>query len=140
HRPALEALALAAERAEDRDTLLSMHARLASGATDASIAAHHRIRLGEILLGAKDAAGALDAFRAALALDAQSLSATRGLSRAARAARDPVALGQAARYETHVTRDRDAAVALLLDAARLLYRTDREADAATMYEEALTLD
>ena len=115
---ALEAIAREAEASGDRDGLLAMHARLASTADDPMVGAFHQSRVGELLANDGDAGGALAAFRAALGLDPGSVAATRGLTRAARQAHDPDALRHAARFEEEVTRDREVAVGLLLEAAR----------------------
>lgn len=136
---AIEELAAEAERQGDVETQLAMHAKLAAAARDTSVGVHHQQKIGELLLAKGDAAGALAAFGAALALDPQSLGATDGLTRAARAARDPAAIQHAARFETLVTRDRSAAVALLIEAAHLYFGADREDEAAVAYEEALSL-
>ncbi|HEY8428590.1 MAG TPA: tetratricopeptide repeat protein [Sandaracinaceae bacterium] len=136
---AIEELCADAERRRDVDTQLAMHAKLAAAARDASVGVYHHQKIGELLLEKGDAAGALAAFQRALALDPQSLGATDGLTRAARAARDPAALQHAARFEALVTRDRGAALALLLEAARIWFAADREDEAAAAYEEALSL-
>ena len=138
--PTLEVLVAAAEREGDSDTALTMHARLATSSTDPMIGAYHQGRVGEILLAAGDANGALSAFRAALSLDPKSLGATRGLSLAASAAGDTAAMRQAARYESQVTRDSAVAVSVLLEAAQLAYERDLEQEAASAYQEALLLD
>ncbi|HJL18801.1 MAG TPA: tetratricopeptide repeat protein, partial [Sandaracinaceae bacterium LLY-WYZ-13_1] len=137
---ALEALASEAERADDRHTQLAMHARLASTASDATVGAYHQTRVGEVLLGDGDAGGAMAAFRAALGLDPNSLTAARGLTRAARAARDPSGLREAARHEHEITRDRPVAVGVLLEAAALHLAADRADEAAADYARALELD
>ncbi len=137
---ALEELATGAELAGDLKTAIAMHGRLATVANDATIAADHHIRIGEMLLSANDPSGALGSFRTALSLDARSISATDGLTRAARGATDPVAMQEAARHEVLVTLDHKTAVNLLLNAARLHYQADREDEAAVAYEEALSLD
>jgi tetratricopeptide (TPR) repeat protein len=137
---ALEAIAAEAERKEDRDTLLAMQARLATTSVDGSLAAHHQTRVGELLLADRDARGALAAFREALRLDPRSIAATRGLTRAARAAGDPEALREAARHEEDVTRDRPVAVDALLHAARLRQESNDLLGAAEDYERALALD
>lgn len=80
------------------------------------------------------------AFRAALALDPRSASATRGLTRAARRAGDPDALRQAAQHEEEVTRDRAVAVSALLAAAKLRRDAGDLGGAAEDYEAALALD
>ncbi|MFK7986268.1 MAG: tetratricopeptide repeat protein [Sandaracinaceae bacterium] len=136
---ALAALADAASGA-DAPTELSMHARLATGASDPSVGAFHQCRVGEIMLTQNDPLGALAAFRAAIALDPRSLSATRGLTRAARASKDPTALRQAARHEADVTQDRAVAVALLLQAALTRREASETDEAAKDYELALQLD
>lgn len=136
---ALETIATWAARAGDRETELAMRARLAAHASEASVAALHHCRIAELHLARNDAQSALAAYRAALAAEPANLGASEGLTRAARAARDPAAMREAARYETLVTRDHPAAVALLRDAARLFYELDREDDAAACYVEALSL-
>lgn len=136
---ALDVLAASARRAGDTDTELAMRARLATGASDPSVAAYHHSRIAELHLTRNDPQAALLAFRAALGAEPSSLGATEGLTRAARAARDPAAMREAARYETLVTRDRETAVALLREAARLFFEADREDDAAACYTEALSL-
>ena len=136
---ALDMLAASARRAGDTDTELAMLGRLAAGTSDPSLAAYHHSRIAELHLSRNDPQAALLAFRAALGAEPSSLGATEGLTRAARAARDPAAMREAARYETLVTRDRATAVALLREAARLFLEADREDDAAACYTEALSL-
>lgn len=137
---AMEALAEEAQRNQDGNTELAMHARLASTARDPRVGAYYQTRVGELLLAEKDATGALAAFRAALNLDPTSLGATRGLSRAALRADDADALRSAAHQEKEVTRDRRAAVSLFLEAA-FGHMVGEEIDEATVdYEEALALD
>ena len=137
---ALEALAAQAETSGESNTQLAMQARLASTASDPTVAAFHQTRVGEILLGDGDGGGALAAFRAALGLDPKSLGAARGLTRAARAARDADAMRQAARSEDEVTRDHAVAVSLLLEAAQLHLAAQNTDGAAEDYERALALD
>ncbi len=136
---ALEALSQGAAQSGDAETEIEAHTRLAKNAREASAVAHHHQRVGELRLSAGDAGGALAAFRAALAADPQSLGASDGLTRAARAASDPGAMRDASRYETLVTRDREAAVALLRDAAHLYFESNHEDEAASCYGEALSL-
>ncbi len=136
----LEALASEAVKSGDRDTLLAMQARLASTAAEPMVGAFHQARVGEILLQDGDAGGALAAFRAALDLDPRSIAATRGLTRAARRAKNPDALRQAARAEEEVTRDRDVAVGLLLEASTLRRESGDLTNAAEDCERALALD
>ncbi|MGE3634572.1 MAG: tetratricopeptide repeat protein, partial [Sandaracinaceae bacterium] len=137
---ALEALCRDAEDAGDLTTQLAMQARLASTATDARVAAYHQTRVGEILLQQEDAPGALAAFRAALGHDPTSLAATRGLSRAALAARDSTALRTASRYEAEVVRDVPVAVGLLLHAAYQHLLAEQADAAAEDYERALEME
>lgn len=137
---ALEARAEEAQKSGDRESLLAMHARLASTSRDATVGAFHQTRVGEILLEDGDAGGALAAFRAASALDPRSCAAIRGLTRAARKAGDADALRQAARGEEEVTRDRAVAVSALLSAAKLRRERGDLAGAAEDYERALALD
>ncbi|MEQ8457523.1 MAG: tetratricopeptide repeat protein [Sandaracinaceae bacterium] len=136
---ALEALAEEAEKNGEKDTALAMQARLASTSTDPRVGAHHQSRVGAMLLDEGDGQGALAAFRAALALDPQSLTATRGLTRAARRAQSPEALRAAAKHESEVTRDRELAVSLLLEAARLAHESGEGEASAADYEHALSI-
>src|SRR5699024_11209728 len=117
-------------RSRDAAREQAMHERLAAGASDPSVIASHHCRVAELRLRGRDARGALDAYRAALKAEPQSLGASEGFTRAARAARDPNAMREASRYETLVTRDRATAVALLREAAQIFYEADREDDAA----------
>lgn len=137
---ALEAIAAEAQKSGDRDSLLAMHARLASTAPDPTVGAFHQTRVGEILLSVGDAPGALAAFRAALDLDPRSAAATRGLTRAAHRAGDADALRQAATREDEVTGDRRTAVNALLTAAKIRRNHGDLAGAAADYEAALALD
>lgn len=137
---ALEAIAAEADKSGDRETLLAMHARLASTASDPTVGAFHQSRVGELLLAEGDAGGALAAFRAALGLDPTSVAAARGLTRAARRAKDPDSLRSAAKHEEQTTRDREVAVGLLLEAAKLRRAAGDLPGAAEDYERALALD
>ncbi|MEC7523811.1 MAG: tetratricopeptide repeat protein [Myxococcota bacterium] len=137
---ALEALAEAAEKAGEKDTALAMQARLASTSSDPRVGAHHQSRVGAMLLDEGDAQGALAAFRAALALDPQSLTAARGLTRAARLAQSAEALRAAAKHESEITRDRDLAVGLLLEAARIAHESGEGEASAADFERALAID
>ncbi|MGF1465260.1 MAG: tetratricopeptide repeat protein [Sandaracinaceae bacterium] len=137
---ALEALSDRAERDGDHATLLAMQARLAALANDPGLAAFHQARVGELVLAEGDAAGAIAAFRAALALDPQSVAATRGLTRAARSARSPSAMRAAARFEHEVIGDTATAVALSLEAASLHVERDEPDEAAEDYSRALEID
>ena len=136
---ALTTLSRQAAADGDFETELAMQARLARVAASGSLKAHHHQRVGEAQLLKRDPS-ALASFRAALSEDGRSLGAARGLTLAARLARDPAALVEAARGEVHITRDRPVAVAALLLAARLSYDRDAEDAAASAYEEALRLD
>jgi tetratricopeptide (TPR) repeat protein len=137
---ALDEVASIAEASGDTDSQMTMYARLARIAGDKTLAAYYQCRVGAILLARGDARNALTAYGQALGADPWSLTATDGLTRAARAAQDPVAMQQAAHYENLVTRDRGTAVALLIEAARLLSQHDHEDDAAVAYASALSLE
>ncbi|MEM9071194.1 MAG: tetratricopeptide repeat protein [Myxococcota bacterium] len=139
-RGTLELLLARALSESDRASELSLRGRLAAVAGDPIVAADHQSRIGTLLVEAGEAQTALAAFQAALALDSQSLSATRGFSRAAQATGDPGALQRAARMERSVTRDLGMAVRLSLDAAEALAAADQEEDAAGAYAQALEMD
>lgn len=136
---ALEALCAEAEKTGDLETQLAMQARLASTASDPRVAAYHQTRVGDILLLSDDAPAALAAFRAALAHDPTSISATRGLSRAAIEADLPEAMREAARHESEVTRDPEVAVGLLLRAAYGHLSRDQLDEASSDYERAIAM-
>ncbi|HJL20117.1 MAG TPA: tetratricopeptide repeat protein [Sandaracinaceae bacterium LLY-WYZ-13_1] len=137
---ALEALAEAARRADDADTELEMQSRLATLASDPGVAAHHQLRVGELLMDRGDPESALAAFGAAVGYAPRDPMAVRSATSAARAARDPAAMERAARREHEVTRDRDFAVQVLLEAAELHREAGDEDAAAGAYERALALD
>jgi len=126
---ALERIAL--ERA-DRRLLTQVDARLAAASEDPTATAAHQTRLAESLEAQNDPS-ALAAYRAALALDPESLGATRGLSRIAERTGDPVALAEAARREAAVSRNGEVAARLLVRSARV--RLERLADAAGALED-----
>ncbi len=137
---ALTYLAQRAHEAGDVSQELTMHARLASTAADPRVGAFHQTRVGELLLEENKPADALAAFQAASALDATSLAATRGLSRAALGAEDAAALRFAALRERDLTQDKRVAVALLLRAALVRMVSGEIPEAVTDYESAIALD
>lgn len=136
---ALEARANWAMQRADRASELSLRTRLTTILSEPSVVAAHHCRIAELHLAQNDPTSALAAYRAACAADPANLGATEGLTRAARAARDPEGMREAARREAWVTRDRATAVALLREAGRIEYERGRENAAAACYEEALSL-
>ncbi|HMI91086.1 MAG TPA: tetratricopeptide repeat protein, partial [Polyangiales bacterium] len=136
---ALSALVEHARSEQDGPAELALRAQLAQAAGGrAASAAQHLAIAAQI--EARDAAQALAAYRTALALDPESLVATRGLSRAALAFALPEALSDAARAEARVTRDVGVSVELLLRAADLRARSEDFSGAAKEAENALALD
>ncbi len=136
---ALEALARIAREGDDRDASVELEARMAGAfGKAAAVAGHHQTRVAE-LLEASGSPDALGAYRAALALDSQSLSATRGFTRVARRSGDPGAIRQAARSEAKASRDVDLAVELFLRAAELRRQRNELGEAAADLTEALEL-
>ena len=134
---AIDALHRDARQRGDTSALVALESRLASTfAGDPRVAAHHQARVAELLEATEDALGA---WRAALALDGDSLSATRGFTRAARKARDAAALREAARREAKTTRNQDLAVELLVKASEIRRKTNDLDEAAADLSEALEL-
>ena len=126
-----------AKQRNDTSTLVMLESRLASTfGGDPRVAAHHQARVAELLEATEDA---LPAWRAALALDPESLSATRGFTRAARRARDAAALREAARREAKTTQNQDLAVELLVRASEIRRKTNDLDEAAADLSEALEL-
>lgn len=140
HGGALAASARYAAARDDVPMLTRAHARLAAEAPDAQTAAEHNTRLGEIAHENGDPGSAVRAFRAALEQDGHSLSATRGLTRAARASEDPHALRLAAAYERRVTEDLRLSVELLLSSGAIRQQAQDLRAAADDYREALDID
>ena len=139
HVSALTQLADRAVADGDASGALTMHTKLANVSSDPLIAAFHQTRVGELLLSAGRPTDALESFRAALALDATSLAAIRGMSRAALIAQDAAALRQAAQRERDVAKDRHVAVGLLLRAAAVHLMAERTDEAVVDYEAALAM-
>jgi tetratricopeptide (TPR) repeat protein len=113
---ALDALAEHARATGDGRELLVHEAALAQASADSVVAATHHLRVAE-QIEQRDAGQALLAYRTALALDPDSLVATRGLSRTALASGDASALSEAARREARVSGDALLTHALYLRAA-----------------------
>ncbi len=133
---ALEALALATA---DAPLLARVDARRAATEPDPAVAAVHQTRVAEALEAQGDP-HALEAFRAALRLDPESIAATRGFSRVAARTDDPEALAEAARREAAMSQSGDVAAQLLVRSAQL--RRARLADtvgATADLERALEL-
>ncbi len=122
---ALEMLERLALERNDRRLLAYVDTRLAAAAEDPIIAAAYQTRLAESFEAGNDP-NALEAYRAALRSDPDSLGATRGLSRIAERTNDPEALAEAARREASVARDGEVASKLLVRGA--LVRTSRLGD------------
>jgi tetratricopeptide (TPR) repeat protein len=132
----LEALALSQD---DRTLLARIDATWIEGTTDPRLAAAHRVRLAETLEAKEDPA-ALDAFRAAVQADPESLAAVRGLARTARRQGDSEARVDACRREAALLADDARAAGCWVEAGRVL-RTElgRATEAAEAFERALEL-
>jgi tetratricopeptide (TPR) repeat protein len=109
----LDRLAIAQQ---DWALVSQVDAQLAQHSQDPAVVAAHQTRLAESLEEGGDPR-ALDTYRLALSQDPDSLAATRGLTRLARASGDPDLLSEAAEYEARVTLDREGAAELLVLAA-----------------------
>jgi tetratricopeptide (TPR) repeat protein len=131
---ALEELALGSEG----DDLLALEARLAQLVEDPALAATHQLRVAE-LVESVDPAQALEAYRAALARDPDSISGTRGFTRVARIVAAPEALREAATREARVTGDLGLATELLLRSADLQRKAGALEEAARDLETAIEL-
>ncbi len=136
---ALEGLAAMARARKDEAALIGLEARLATATTDPTLTAFHQARVAE-QLERVGGPGALESYRAALALDPESMSVTRGFTRVARAAADPDALREAAEREARVTNDIELAVDLLLHAAVVRGERRDSQGAVADLEKALELD
>lgn len=136
---ALEALvSLSSDREEPEEAIRAL-SQLVTSIDDTAVNASHMTRLAALVEGQHDA-DVLGAYRAALALDPNSLVTTRGFSRTARRLADPGALQEAALREARTTGHVPTAVMLLEDSARLhLAQRDLEG-AANDFEKALELD
>jgi tetratricopeptide (TPR) repeat protein len=124
-------------RAASPDERLALEAQLAS-VREPGLAAAHQLTIAE-MLEAEDPEQALGAYRAALAMDAESLVAARGLSRVARVLSDPAALREAALREAKTTGDTALATELLIEAAELNRSRRALSEAAIDLEKALEL-
>jgi tetratricopeptide (TPR) repeat protein len=129
---ALSTLERIALEGSDARLLTLVDARLAAASDDSAAVAAHQTRMAESLEALGDP-GALGAYRAALALDPESLGATRGLSRIAERTGDPAALAEAARREASVSRNGEVAARLLLRSAQV--RLERLGDTAGALED-----
>jgi tetratricopeptide (TPR) repeat protein len=136
---ALLALVEQARAAHDVAAELVHCARLAQGAEDRGLSAMHHLAIAA-QIEARDPAQALANYRTALSLDPHSLTAVRGLTRAALAFALPQALSEAAGHEARVTRDVELCVALLLRAADLRERSADFKGAAADAQRALEYD
>ena len=121
----LEAVERIALERTDRLLLGRVDARMALGSEDSGVRAVYQTRLAESLEVAGDPR-AIDAYRAALESDPESLGATRGLSRLAERFGDPIALAEAARREAAIARDSKAAARLFVRSAQV--RSERLGD------------
>jgi tetratricopeptide (TPR) repeat protein len=121
-------------------TLVSqVDSQLAASSEDAMVIAAHHTRVAEALEAEGDPA-ALRTYRLALAHDGESLGATRGLSRLARASSDPELLGEAAEYEARVARNGVEASGLLVQSAGLREAAGDRLGAARDVMRALELN
>jgi tetratricopeptide (TPR) repeat protein len=136
---ALSALVEQARATRDVAAELAHCARLAQGAEDRGLSAMHHLAIAA-QIEARDPAQALANYRKALALDPHSLTAVRGLTRAALAFALPQALSEAAGHEARVTRDVELCVTLLLRAADLRERSADFKGAAVDAQRALEYD
>ncbi|MEM9071871.1 MAG: tetratricopeptide repeat protein [Myxococcota bacterium] len=140
HEPALLGLERVALATSDPARLASVDQRLAATAEEASLQAAHLTRLGESL-EALDREGALEAFRAALEQDPDSISATRGLARAAQRLDDPTLLAEAARRQARIAQvPREEAEFLVQSAQVRIERLGDEDGALADLDRALELD
>jgi tetratricopeptide (TPR) repeat protein len=130
----LEALS----RSSDIDARLAYESQLAGVRADPGLSAAHQLTIAE-MLEAEDPAQALGAYRAALAMDGESLVAARGLSRVARVLADPAALREAALREAKTTGDVPLATELLIEAAELNRQRRALTEAAADLDKALEL-
>lgn len=136
----LSALEKAALESRDAALLAQVDAKLAERAGDAHVEASYRVRLAEAQ-EEHDPAAALQAFRAALRADPESLAAARGLLRCAEAASDAPAIAEAARRQAQILEDRPQASRLLTRAGIVTFdELSDPTQAALDYERALELD
>ncbi len=136
---ALEALEAIALEQGDRALLAKVDRHLVKTAGDAKIAAAYQTRLAESLEAAGDPA-ALDAYRAALDSDAESIAAARGMARVAARAGKPEAVVDAARRQAAVAPEPRVAARHLVEAAKVVHAELRDpGGAAKDYERALEL-
>lgn len=136
---AIEALERIALESDDRALLAMVDQQLVAKAGDAKVASAYQTRLAESLEAQEDAS-AIDAYRAAIASDAENVAAAKGLARVALRQLDPVGLVEAARCEAAVTPDPRAAARLLVRAAQVSHRDLRDGRGALAdYQKALGL-
>lgn len=138
----LEALQALIDDARSRgaDGEVIAHLSVLAGAEgDPMAAARHHLEVAE-RYEQDSPERALPAYRMALALDAESLVATRGLSRVALALGEAGALSEAARRERRVGTDSGLAVTLFLAAARAHRDGLDTASAVQDLEQALDLE
>ncbi|MEM9189710.1 MAG: tetratricopeptide repeat protein [Myxococcota bacterium] len=121
-----EALEFLAGRAAS-DELLRLEARLAATFDEPGLVAAHQFRVAEQMEDA-DPEQALGAYRAALALDPESLSGVRGFTRVAMKLGGADALREAAKREASTTKDVSLAGTLLVRSA--LERAADDSDGA----------
>lgn len=136
---ALEALAAIARGQNDPKAVFIYESKLASVATDPAVSALHCARVAQILENSNDPQ-AIAAYRAALALDPNSFSAVRGLTRTAWSLGTPDALAEAAYHESVVIHDTEIAVQLLLRAAKQRHAQGDFEQSVDDLEKALELN
>lgn len=130
---ALEGLERLALETKDANLLADVDARFASALSDPSLVSAHQTRLGIVLTGVNPSA-ALAAFRSALEHDPSSITAIRGLGRAAHACSDAHAMIEALRREAAWTKTGELAAEALVQSAQL--RLDHLGDVNGAIEDA----
>ncbi len=135
---ALASLEQIAIETGDADLLAHVDAALAGSVEDPMLASAHHTRLAEALEARGDAT-ALDRHRTALSTDPENLAATSGFTRLARVSGDAALLEEAAGFEARIGRDREAAAALLVEAASLRVAAGDSGGASSALERALDL-
>jgi tetratricopeptide (TPR) repeat protein len=133
HGAAVRGLEQMALDTGDRALLADVDARVARGATDPTVIAAHRTRLGESL-EATNPQAALEAYRAALDHEPDNIAAIRGLGRAARACDDVGVMIDA--YGREAAWTRDGALAADVLTARAKLRLERRKDGDGAIEDA----